>query len=412
LSELLPTDTRERLVVLDVLRGLALLGVLLGNSFRLYSGMFVGGLGPSYRLTSLDVVAAWFINLIVQSKAQTLLTFLFGFGFAAQLLRGRERGQPVVGLYVRRMLALAAFGALHIALLWWGDVLWTYAVAGFWLLAFLRVSNRTRLIAAGLLIFIPGAIMSVPGMHERASALLYPPDAWKIYSERLLAAIRGSDHAAVLWEQIRFFPLFSAGGIYSYEPWLVGRFLLGYVVGAKGWFARDGADHLPAFRRILYVGLAFGAIGLTMNVLGMLGITRGGGPRGGEPSAARSIALTFCREFDYLGLAAVYLAGTVLLFQRPGARRLLRLLAPAGRMPLTVYLSQSLIMTGLLYGWGLGWGDDLAPAGYIPLCFAVFAAQVLGCHLWLRRFRFGPLEWAWRALVYLRPPPMRVSAEP
>jgi uncharacterized protein len=78
-------------------------------------------------------------------------------------------------------------------------------------------------------------------------------------------------------------------------------------------------------------------------------------------------------------------------------------------MPLTVYLSQSLIMTGLLYGWGLGWNEVLAPAGYVGLSFAVFAVQVIACRLWLRWFRFGPLEWAWRAVVYLRLPPMRAG---
>jgi uncharacterized protein len=161
MSTMMPAAPRERIVVLDVLRGFALLGVLLGNTFILYSGMFAGAL-KSYEPTGPDHVASWFIQLLVQSKAQTLLTFLFGFGFAAQLLRAQERGEPVLGMYVRRLLAMLGFGLLHISLLWWGDILWTYAISGFLLLAFHRASNRTRLIAAALLTFVPGALLSFP----------------------------------------------------------------------------------------------------------------------------------------------------------------------------------------------------------------------------------------------------------
>lgn len=402
MTALTPAEPRERVAVLDVLRALALLGVLLGNTFRLYSGGFVGALGREYEPTALDEAAGWFINLVVQSKAQTLLTFLFGFGFAAQLLRAQERGEPVLGLYTRRLLALGAFGVAHIALLWWGDVLWTYAVAGFGMLLFLRASNRTRVIAAVLLIFVPTIIMRLPGMWERMYTLLYPPGSFPAYAHDLLAAMRGSDHAELLWQHIRFAPVFSAGGFYSYELWLLGRFLLGYVAGALRWFERDGAEHQQVFRRILLGGALAGAAGAVSVVMSMLGVFRDL-----EASTARAVALAVLRELDFLGLAAVYLAGTVLLFQRPRWRRVLEVLVPAGRMPLTVYLSQSLIMTSLLYGWGLGLNEVIAPAGYVALSFAVFAVQVIACRLWLRRFRYGPFEWAWRALVYMRLPPMR-----
>lgn len=401
MGTLAPAEPRERVVVLDVLRGAALLGVLIGNTFLLYSGAFVGAL-HGYQPTRLDEIAAWTVNLLVQSKAQTLLTFLFGFGFAAQLLRARERGERVVPAYVRRLLAMLGFGALHVALLWWGDVLWTYAVAGFVLLAFHRASNRTRVIAAAILVLVPTAIMAYPEMRARAFGLLYPPDAWAAYARELLAAMRGSDHAELLWQHLRFFPVFSAGGFYSYQPWLVGRFLLGQVAGALRWFDRDGADHLPVFRRVLLWGAIAGGAGLTMSVLGLMGVFRAA-----PPAAWRSVVLALFRELNYLGLAAFYLAAIVLLFQRPRWRRVLTVLAPAGRMPLTVYLSQSLIMTFLLFGWGLGWNERLAPAGHLALAIAVFAVQLAACTLWLRRFRFGPLEWLWRVAIYGRRVAMR-----
>lgn len=402
MGTLAPVETRERVAILDVLRGFALLGVLLGNTFLLYSGMFAGGVGTFPAPTWLDHTAAWFVHLLVQSKAQTLLTFLFGLGFAMQLERARARGEPIVPAYVRRLLAMAGFGALHICLLWWGDVLWTYAVAGFVLLAFHRASNRARVIAAAILIVVPGAIMTLPHMRERAFGLFYPPEAWMIYTRDLIAAMRGSDHLAAMREHILFFPVFSAGGIWAYQPWLVGRFLLGQVAGAQRWFDRDGADHLPLFRRLLLWGGLVGTIGLVPPLLRMLKLRK-------ELPDALWLDLTFgfLRELNYVGLAAAYMAAAVLLFQRPRWRRVLLVVAPAGRMPLTVYLSQSLIMTFLLYGWGLGWNEIMAPAGYVALSFAVFAVQVVACTLWLRAFRFGPLEWLWRMAVYGRRVPIR-----
>jgi uncharacterized protein len=113
-------------------------------------------------------------------------------------------------------------------------------------------------------------------------------------------------------------------------------------------------------------------------------------------------------EVGTLGLTGAYVAVVVLLMQRPAWRRLLMLVAPAGRMPLTTYISQSLICTSLFYGWGLGLAGHVSAAGCIAMSLVIFAAQVLACDLWLRRFRFGPLEWVWRSLVYLRRQPMRL----
>lgn len=140
------------MVTLDVLRGFALCGVMLGNMV-VFSGRWGPRGGPPP--TTRDHVAEWFLNLCVHSKAQTLLTFLFGLGFAMQLLRADERDEPVTGLYLRRLAALLVFGALHVTVLWWGDVLWNYALAGLGLFPFVRVSNRARLVWALIFIFVP-----------------------------------------------------------------------------------------------------------------------------------------------------------------------------------------------------------------------------------------------------------------
>jgi uncharacterized protein len=119
------------------------------------------------------------------------------------------------------------------------------------------------------------------------------------------------------------------------------------------------------------------------------------------------MTFSVARELGLLGLAGAYIAIVVLLMQRARWRRLLILLAPAGRMPLTTYISQSVISTFIYYGWGLGLAGKLHTAASVGLALVIFTVQVCLCHLWLRWFRFGPLEWVWRALIYGQRPPMR-----
>src|SRR5438045_1626980 len=111
MSALEPVSSRERVATLDVLRGFALLGVLVGNLYSLYSGR---AFERPHDVGALDAIAHWLVAIFVESKAQTLLTLLFGFGFAAQLLRAQARGEPVTGVYLRRLVVLFGFGLLHV----------------------------------------------------------------------------------------------------------------------------------------------------------------------------------------------------------------------------------------------------------------------------------------------------------
>jgi uncharacterized protein len=344
------------------------------------------------------------VELLVQSKAQTLLCFLFGFGFAAQLVRARQRQQPVLPLYLRRLVVLFGFGCLHL-LIWWGDVTWTYAVAGFALLLFLPSSNRTRLAWAVLLNFVPTIIMRFGRVHD---VLMVPFGGQRAHWTHLLTELEAAITTHSPWiaaqKQLVVAALFEVPMAIAYFPWTLARFLVGYVAGEQGWFARDGADNLPLFRRLLAVAAPVGVA-----AAGFMYLLHHGRIGWHEPAKLWQIVLAgLARQLDYLGLAATYLAAVVLLMQRPRARRVLALLAPVGRMPLTTYLSQSLICTAIFYGWGLGRAFTLRSAACVGLALAIFALQVLVAQLWLRRFLFGPAEWLWRALVYLQRPPMRV----
>ncbi len=401
MSRLAPVAPRERVVTLDVLRGFALWGVMTGNMV-LYSGRWATWhMGPS---STLDAAATWFLHIFVDSKAQTLLTFLFGFGFAIQLLRARARGEPVLGLYVRRLLALLVLGALHVTLLWWGDVTWTYAVAGFGLLPFMRASNRARVAWGLVFIFVPYLLWQIPAVNEASLRVFLEPRDFAAHTERMAAAMRAPDRAGLAWEHATYALVWCARIWIWYPLWTLGRFLLGYVAGDRRWFERDGAGHLPLFRRMAAWCGATAAATTALAILEHTGVlpVRALGLGGRLASAA-------VEQVGLLAMTLTYVAIVVLLMQRPRARRLLALLAPAGRMPLTTYYSQSVICTWLFYGWGLGWAGSVGVAGTVALAAAIFAIQVAICHAWLRAFRFGPLEWLWRSVVYLEPQPMLVE---
>jgi uncharacterized protein len=394
-----PLPTRERFVSLDILRGIALLGVVIGNS-ALYSGRAFAGEPPNP--TALDAVAQYIGEIFVESKAQTLLCMLFGFGFAMQLLRAERRGEPVMGIYVRRLVVLFAIGWAHVLLLWWGDVAWGYAIGGFGLLVFQRASDRTRLVAAIVLAVVPVIIWELPGMAQRALEVVMSESELGAAVDRIGQVINNPSHAHLGWEHARFALIWNAQIWSWYFFWIVGRFLLGYIVGRRRWFERDGADHLPAFRKLFWWGLAAAALGTAQIVahhLGLLPPVRG--------SAPLAIVYSVVGQLDYFGMAFVYVAGVVLLVQRPRWWRVLAVIAPLGRMPLTTYLSQSLVATFVFYHWGLGWAGSVGAAGCLGFSIVLFALQVAWSHLWLHYFKLGPLEWVWRWLVYLKRPAMR-----
>jgi uncharacterized protein len=401
MSQLAPVPPRGRLVTLDVLRGFALCGVMIGNMV-LYSGEWAQS-GPRPEPGALDEIADWFLNIFVRSKAQTLLTLLFGFGFAVQLLRAQERGEPVMGLYVRRMVVLFLFGVAHVALLWWGDVVWGYAIVGFLMLPFLTTSNRTRLVWGLGLIFVPTLLLKIPELARAITpAFIEPPD-FRVATARMGIVLDRADRSGLWWEHLRYAFLFSSRIVVWYFCWVLSRFLLGYIAGQRRWFDNEGADHLPVFRRMARWCGALAVAVTAFQVVTWLKLI----PFLPAQGLWGEMVWGAVNQTGLLAMTLAYVGIIVLLMQRQAWRRLLRVIAPAGRMPLTTYFSQSVVCTFIFYGWGLGWAGSVGTAGCLGLAVAIFSVQVALCRVWLRFFRFGPLEWLWRTAVYLEPQPMR-----
>jgi uncharacterized protein len=373
--------TRDRDPTLDVLRGFALFGVLLANLYMLYSMRFTA---PHVRPDNLpDHAAEIFIRYVVAGRAQTMLTLLFGFGFAAQLLRVEARGERILPLYVRRILALFVIGWLHNIVLAWIDVTWGYALVAPLLLVFLRASNRTRFVVA---------VVCCLGVEVMDAFPQYPfAEPREVYVVQFAAAVHAGDWLAIARENAVLGFVWGFAAWAWYFPWLLGRFLIGYIVGAQQWFVGPRID---VFRKLLVVGLAITLPALV--ALTFLPYRRAG------YEVVRGIVHEVCL-FAQVG---VYVSAVVLLMQRAAWRRVLGILAPVGRMPLTTYMMQSAICPVFFYGWGLGWATP-RPVVCIAMGCAIFVVQIAFAHLWLRFFQFGPSEWVWRTVVYWRAQPMR-----
>ena len=390
-----------RLALIDALRGTALAGVLLVN---------LGGFSLYYFLDDAQRAAmptarvdAWLhmaIQLLAQDKAITLFSLLFGVGTALQAERATAQDAGN-GALRRRLLVLLAIGLLHAHLLWWGDILAYYAIAGLLLLALRRLPDRWLLAGGfGLALFwplltpvvnrlLPADLPDDAVAHARAFAAFSSPDA--------MTALRGNV-AYADWNWMAFWGVF---------PFVLARLMIGDWIGRRGLLQQPEA-HRTLLWRTFWIGIALGlGTGIALEAMDAAGLTTAllEGGRLGE------YALRTLRRVPPLAQGLGYGAGFALLFLQPAWARRLAWLAPMGRMALTLYLMQSLIGVALFYGLGAGVG----PQGGLPLRIAVwialFGAQALFSRWWLARFRLGPVEWLWRSLAGGHRLPLRRVAE-
>ncbi|HEX5752586.1 MAG TPA: DUF418 domain-containing protein [Archangium sp.] len=411
-----PVDEGERLVLLDTLRGFALSGVFLANVHLWFSGLMFRPLAEVktfYRESSgLDAVIIHTFGPLIGGRFITLFSVLFGLGFVVQLERAEGRGTSVVPLYARRLVVLLGVGLAHLFLLFQGDIVSTYAVLGFTLLLFHKRTDRTLLVWAAVLIFLaPLLWLIVP----RVTELLGSPateEAAKAAMEHSLAlrarVLEAFSHGSWL-DTVR------VGGAYYCEdlfwnlsallPVIAGRFLLGLWAGRRRLF-HDAHQHLRFFRRLLGWGLGLGLAASSVAIVVWLLSIRNILQPGSLPWLP--FVMGPMRHLGELGMASAYAAGITLLFQRDKWRRWLTVLAPVGRMGLTNYLLTSVLGVLFFYGYGLGLMEKLkSPAAQFALTLVLFALQIVFSHLWLARFRFGPVEWVTRSLTYGKAQPMR-----
>lgn len=388
-EEVGPRPPSERHDVIDALRGFALLGVCVVNllSLSLYEFLdpqLQAGLHGSGFNAAAGNVLEWLVNV----KFITLFSLLFGFGFALQLERASARGQDGVWRYMRRLLVLVAIGGVHAWFVWWGDILFTYAVVGLLMIPFRNASDRVLLVVGFAVAILPPLLAPVvrPILPEL-------PAQAEMYGRAL------DVFSAPSWSHALAFNMEMSGWArlsnWALVCFVLGRFLLGYWAGRKGLLQAPD-KHLPLLRRILIGSLIAWLLASLLSLV--QGPMRATWPiLNVEPV---KMAVRMLLRVGPLALGIAYAIGFVLLFRRGDWSSRLAYLAPLGRMALTNYLTQSLLGIVLFYGVGLGLGPAHGMAVVLLAWALVLSLQIVWSQWWLARFRYGPVEWLWRWFTY------------
>lgn len=410
-----PTARSERIDVIDILRGLAIFGILIVNIHYFAHPWAAPALSADAGV--MDHALHWVVQMFFTTKFFSLFSFLFGLGMALQMRRAEAKGVRFGPLYLRRLGILAVFGLAHATLLWVGDILLVYAVLGVLLFLFWRKAKpRTLLIWA---VVLTGGLLVVYGLSLGAISFgrATPEGAVQIQAivaEQVAAqqaevsrdyAVYGSGtFAEVTAERARDYLTITGSSNLWIAPSIMTMFLLGLYAGKRRLFA-DLHAHLPFFRRVLFVTLP---VGLALNLYWTLS---------GFEMATGSATLEPGFFFGMMALAVggpalclSLVSGVVLLSQRTNA---LSPFAAVGRMALTNYLTHSIVFTTLFYGYGFGLMNvDLSFSALIAMVIGVYALQIPFSLWWMKHFRFGPFEWLWRSLTYMRPQPLRRMPAP
>lgn len=442
-SPLQPVDAPQRSRAVDVLRGVALLGIFTMNivSFALPSGAYsnpMDPLGAEYAgpFEGMNRLAWWLAHLLAEQKFMALFSMLFGAGLVLQAERAERKGLDVAHkrrapgfatIYYRRLLWLFVIGMLHAFLLWSGDVLVAYAICGIFLYP-VRHWRAPVLIVLAVLILAVAPLLQIaevraweressgwaessfedfPDSDEVVDSALIPSqtfDGEAEWGERSpspqeeVEAYRGSYTRVFLANARDAFGLQT----YVFVGWTFWRSLGCMLLGMA--LARLGV--LQGLRaRSLYVVLVCVGYGVGLPLATWAGVWQIRADFGYVQASIADAALQYPGSL----LTALGHLGLVMLLFRESHNWLGRSLAAAGRLPLSNYLAQSLVGTLVFFSWGLGQFGHWTRAEVYWLVPIVWAAQLGWSSWWTARFRFGPVEWVWRSLTYWKRQPMRLA---
>lgn len=375
----------KRIDAIDVVRGVALFGVLIVNvvtEFRV--SIFQQFLGDETDMTAADLIVSRFVSVFLEMKAFTLFSILFGLGLAMQFERLSSKANPYY-LLARRLIVLALFGACHLLLVWHGDILTEYALAGLLVLPLIGLPTRALAAISVLLLTLFVALPWLPAVFEW-------PDA-TFLNEHVSAANQIYAHGSYR-EYLRFsvheLRLLLPLHIYVF-PRTLALFFLGAFLWKSGLIRR-----LPMHRRACLVVATTGVFA------GLVLTTEA------TPSLLGKVGSTL-QMLAPVVLALGYGALICWVASMPSAHRVLRPFAAVGRMAFSNYILQSLIFGIVFFGFGLGMFARLGVAQTALIGTIVYAGQALLSTYWLKRHLFGPLEWLWRSLMYGIRQPMRRS---
>ncbi|MBO9128194.1 DUF418 domain-containing protein [Bacillus sp. 165] len=363
----------ERIYKIDMIRGFAVFGIFLVNWPSMVG---IESLLGERTYSGMDAYFRLFYDMFIQTKFYTIFSFLFGLSFYLFMIRATTRVNNVAWLFSRRLFILFLFGLCHFVFLWYGDILHTYAIAGFFLLPFYRRNPKMILVWSIILL----------SLFQLLMFLLYLSPLPANANHEIIAY-----NAIEQWTQdIRFrFHYFTGENIVTniiYLPEILGLFLLGLYTGKKDIFRRT--DELRKWIRTAQI------ISFMLTVPSWYMIASHFITSGYNPTTALPFVILSGKT-----LAFFYVTTFLLITDHEKVKRVLVPFQYVGRMALTSYISQTVITT---FAFALLFENTATLHLWqgALYCLALYTIQALFCKWWLKQYQFGPLEYIWRVGTY------------
>ncbi|MAD20677.1 MAG: hypothetical protein CMJ52_11125 [Planctomycetaceae bacterium] len=406
-----PLPVAERISAIDVLRGFSLFGIVVVNAWFFGLPLATGSGQTDVRATGADAVAWFVVTGFFSFKFISIFSVLFGFGIAMQHARLLERTGRAGGFLARRMAILAIFGLLHAGLLWYGDILFQYAVIGMIMILLINVPTTFRLwlgvaclavsmlgaFLVGLLALLAPAVTDAPDLTlrglEAMKAANFEPAHPQWIAAEIAAGREGPWTDAFLFRSVSW-GFASVMFFLTYGWHVLGLVLVGSYFHDIGLF---GADRRPLLGRLAIWGVAVG-LPVELMLARLL--------QSGAPDAVQKAAIAAGHDIAsaVLAIGLIGVVGRACAAQRmPGAG----ILATVGRMSLSAYLLESVLFVTLMSFWGFAQFGRLGELELLLAAIIVYGLVATCCVAWSKRFGMGPLEWLWRAGSYLGRPPVR-----
>lgn len=394
-----PVQAKERYIILDALRGLALLGICLANfpEFSLYTFLKSDAVS-AMPAAGIDRIVRYLQYILIDGKFYTMFSLLFGVGFSIIISNAMQKHANGFRIFYRRMGGGLVIGFLHLMFIWSGDILMLYALLGLLLPLFRNVSNRHLLIISAVLLMAPiavDAVRDISGMNPSAPVIRmqqYFCAKYGITEDNFAFWLRDADSYPEVFQFlvqgafVRMQEFIDGNRFFK----VMGLFLLGFYIGRNRLYTQLD-DRARLLKRVLIYGLA---IGLPASVLYAWSAMNG------HPWGLAGHSVLYTAGVFPLGLA--YMAAFCLWYLRHKENMILKTLAVPGRMALSNYIGQSLAGMIIFYGIGFGFGAGVGLACVMLVAVGVYLSEIVFSRIWLYYCRFGPLEWIWRMLTYRR----------
>jgi len=404
--EVTSTLPGERIVSIDVLRGFAVLGILIMNiqAFSMIDATYINPTAYG-DLSGLNKWAWIFSHLFASAKFMSIFSMLFGAGIVIFTERALTKGRRPGPLHYRRNFWLLLFGLIHAYLIWYGDILVAYSLCGFLVFIFRKLKPRILVIIGISFFIIPFLLYLFFGMTIQ----YWPEESYNANMQSWLPNGEIVDAQITImqgsWiEQLGFrieSAIFLQTFLFPLQVfWRVtGLMLLGMAL--YKWGVLSAEKTRVFYLRLMIIGLTVGylivGVGVYMNF---------------EADWLMDYSMFYGSQFNYIGSVAValgYIGMMMLISKSKGFERLKDVLSSVGKMAFTNYILMSVICSFIFYGHGFGLFGEVDRTGQILIVFAVWVIILIISPLWLKNYRYGPLEWLWRVLTYWRAPNFRRS---